>query len=140
MLFVMNSSGQPPLHQHLTGPQQILQQLPPPADGAMAKIRFLGYRPVLAALVAWCFWASVFPMVFIHGELLVSQCGGLSSWLGSSRLLAPVVTCPWFRGLPGFFCSVFDGVFNPVEAEPGLGPPPPCLAIHLPPPCIQVLP
>jgi hypothetical protein len=57
--------------------------------------------------------------VFIHGELLVSQCGGLSSWIGSS-LLVPVVACPWFSGAAWGSLFCVDGVFNPpVEAEPG---------------------
>lgn len=42
--------------------------------------------------------------------------------------------------LPGSLCFVFAGVLNRVELALGLGPPPLCLALHLSPPCIQVLP
>jgi hypothetical protein len=42
--------------------------------------------------------------------------------------------------LRGFVCFVLSGVLIQVEMALGLGPPRPCLALHLPPPVIQVLP
>jgi hypothetical protein len=84
--------------------------------------------------LAMVWWTAVFT-VLIHGELSVSQCGGLSSGFWGSGFQVFCGSRPLVSGalvLRGFVCFVLSEVLIQVELALGLGPPPPWQGNALP--------